>query len=334
MSLLEKAIGGSNNPEAGSQQRSSLFSRAMAASGTEEGSSPSPPSSAPADPQHPLFEPEMVDELKGAILVLPPTQDSLLSAWSVLAAKLPLRALALFLRSGDFCSLAAQVGFPSGRSDVVPLSICPSPASGDSMGEEARALVAPILGINASMSLRSYGMESDSSNWGVWIVHDEALDAAHAQDRAVLNNLLSVILFSMHDLSLVPRARREPRALLSELSRFRFAAVHRFDIGPDYLANPTFKGLEPQALVSAFALASAQILELTGLAFPLGESSFAGVLGSATRGDLELSRVQFTKALRRSLPFLTAGAFPSGNSLSLDLASGSAAEELSNFLAI
>jgi hypothetical protein len=277
---------------------------------------------------------EDLDDLKDKLLAIPPFQDSLLSAWSLLASRLPFQAMALFLPQGDFLSLSALTGFPAGRGDDIPLSIAPSPQdNGALLDDEAKALAAPVLGVNASMPLRAISMRSDSALLGLWLFHDDLFEASSSEDRAKVVELLADASPSFPPLAMVAPSADPIPELLSKLSRFRYATVLRFDLGSTYSDLAAYRSLCSKALVSAFVQASDRILAQTGAALPLG-GSFVGALGSSSPCDSELSLFQFVKTLKRSLPFLSADVFPEGSSLSLEPSSEGAAEELSRFLAI
>jgi len=109
MSLLEKASGGQKAISAQSQARTSLFTRAMAATREKE-ERIGPDASTKLPDSKKVAE----IEIETALAALPPYFDSILAAWSIISSRLPIDAIALFLPQGDFLSLAAQSGFPSG----------------------------------------------------------------------------------------------------------------------------------------------------------------------------------------------------------------------------
>jgi hypothetical protein len=346
MSLLEKASGGkkTKNAKQSPAAHTSLFKRAMAASRSEAEFPPPSSSVAPESaielspqiPANPFFaDSEAMDELKDKLLSLHPSYDSMLAAWSLLSARLPLQAISLFLPHGDFLALAAQVGFPSGRSEDLPLYIAPSTdQSGLLLGDEVKALVAPSLGVGLDMSLRAVSMRSEPGLRGLWIFHDDPLEASPDDDRFRLIELLGEAASSLPGFTMASVPADTVTLLLSKLDKYRCAIAIRFDLGSTYADLAAYRGLNAQALRSALVVAAEKILEQTGAALAFGEASIVAVLGSSAKCDPELSLFQFTKTLRRSLPFLSAEAFPAGSAMGFDPSSERASEELSRFLAI
>jgi hypothetical protein len=343
MSLLEKASGGKKPKDLPSQAGTSLFKRAMAASRTEVSPLRYPvaeaaPFEAPEAPPAPAASAlpafpgaEALDELKASLASLPPSQDSILAAWSLLASRLPLQAVSLFLPEGDFLSRAAQLGFPAGAEAEIPLSIAPA-SDGDLLGEEARALVATSLGVGLGMGMRGTAMRAQSGPVGLWVYHDDSLEAAPEEIRSRLSDLLADLAGSSHPLSMASSVEDPASLVISRMARYPFATALRFDLPPAYCERAAFRGIQARTIRSALASAAERILEQTGVVAPYGEASIACVLGSSSRCDPELALFQFTKTLRRGLPFLAAESFPTGSAQGFDLSSDRAAEGLSSFL--
>jgi hypothetical protein len=352
MSLLEKASGGKKSKVAASQTNISLFKRAMAASRvelnaptqdipsspTQENASDSteimPGVSSPSSVSSPFLNLSF-DDLKSKIASLPPCPDSLLSAWSVLSTRLPIEAISLFLPRGDFLAPAAQCGFPTGTGDDIPLSIAP-PTQGNGMllGEEARALIAPSLGVSIGMNMRAASMRSDSGLIGLWIYHDSSLEASPDELRSRVCELLADASSSLPCFSIVSPSPDPVSILLAKIKKYRFASAIRYDIESVYSDNASYRGISAKTIVSAFVSASERILEQAGAVIAYGKSSFVCALGSSMQFDPELAQFQFTKTLKRSLPFLSADSFPEGSVMSFDLSSDHVSEELAHFLAI
>jgi hypothetical protein len=352
MSLLEKASGGVKSKGPQSQAQTSLFRRAMAASKPEASDkTPSAPPAQPRDTPAPSSSPErltaasaaspippidddVIEEVKGALGSLPPSQDSLLAAWSIISSRLPLQAISLFLPRDGLLSLAAQVGFPSGTGEDLPLSIVPSAElDGAPLSDESKALVAPSLGVSQSISLRAIAMRSDSGLAGLWIAHDAFLEVCADGRRSSVIELLAESASSLTPLSMICDPAPSMPSMISELSKFRFATAFRFDMGTAYIERTEFRGIPAKTLCAAFSGAAEKILEHTGTVRAFGDSTVVGLLGSSSPCDSELALFQFTKTLKKSLPFLSSSAFPVGSSMSFDLSSESAAEDLSRFLA-
>jgi hypothetical protein len=353
MSLLEKASGGVKSKGTQSQAQTSLFRRALAAtkldSNAEPISSSSPLalevqetqsrnpislSAIPTSSALPPIDDEIIEEIKGTLGSLQPSQDSLLAAWSILSTRLPLQAISLFLPRGGFLSLAAQVGFPSGTGEDLPLSIVPSAElNGALLSNEGKALVAPSLGVSQSISLRAIAMRSDSGLVGLWIAHDAFLEACADGRRASIIELLADSASSLTPLSMICEQSPTQSSMLPELTKFHFTTAFRFDMEAAYVERPEFRGISVGALCAAFSRAAERILEHTGTVRVFDDSIVVGLLGSSSQCDSELALFQFTKTLKKSLPFLSTGAFPVGSSMSFDLSSGSAPEGLSRFLA-
>jgi hypothetical protein len=319
MSLLEKAISGKKPVHEPSEARTSLFARAMASSSTH------------SESEARLTVIEGAQAIADAVTALPSSTDSMIALWGICSSRLPLAALSLFLPRDDFLSLGARSGFPSGSGDPIPVSIAPPSAkSGELLAKEAKALLAPLLGVPLSMALRAAPLWSDAGLLALWIYHDPALEGAseEAMDELVgiLSNPVSKIMgFSLESPPSDPEAK-----LLAAAKRFPSVSVARFDLDPLFESNSLPSGVERETVRSAFLASCRKILGSSGAALAFGDSSVACALGSSS--DAELALFQFSKTLRRILPFFSSLPFPSGRALSLDPASAGAAEELSRFI--
>jgi hypothetical protein len=318
MSLLEKAIRGTSTSAAQPQPRTSLFSRATAAREVV----PEP------------FDTRCFEELGRALDALPRNADSMLEAWSIVSERIPLAAIALFIPRDFQLALAGQLGFPSGTEDPIPQSLATPALDGvEPLESEARALVAPLLGVPLSLGLRATSMTSASGQLGLWVYYDPRLDAAKPEIRASLGELLRRAAGSLAPAPALQLAADPPRALLAAASKFRSASILVFDLSPlDGLAEARSRGLKPGAIRSAFLVASERMLAQGGSAFAFGEWSVGCVLVSSSTIDPLLSLFQFKKTLRRILPFLAGSSFPEGRAIGLEPSSESALEELSAFL--
>jgi hypothetical protein len=331
MSLLEKASGGHKGKSLPSQARTSLFTRAMAATRDEERNVP-PEAPIPAEAV-PFVSAKVLDELKAALASLPPGFDSILAAWSVLSSRLPLAAMALFLPQDDFLALAAQSGFPSGTADPIPFSLAPaSQKNGELLGNEAKALIVPLLGVDLGMDLRAASMWSDVGLAGLWIYRDASLESSPAELRSRLCSLLAGAADSLPASSM---AKGEPKPAISIIERVRkypSAAAFRFDLDPLIAESDAYRGITPNALRSSFLSACGKILAQGGASLAYGDASVACALGSSSPADAELALFQFMKTLKRTLPFIAGAAFPEGRALGFDPSSNQAPLELSRFL--
>jgi hypothetical protein len=349
MSLLEKASGGKKNKVAPSQADTSLFKRAMAASRAEASTLAPETSSSIEERDGPAAsgpEPEAIlqsrasspflnlawDDLRSRLTSLPPYSDSILAAWSILSTSLPFEALSLFLPHGDFLAPAAQIGFPEGTCDDVPPSIAPL-NNGTLLDDEAKALIAPSLGVSVGMNMRAVSMHSESGLVGLWVYHDDSLESSPEEIRSQVSELLAEASASLPACSMVFPSPDPVSLLLPKLKKYSFATPIRYDVESIYADGASYRGISTKALLSAFVAASEKILEQAGVVLAFGQASFVCVLGSSARRDPELALFQFTKTLKRSLPFLSAGVFPEGSATSFDLSSDLVSEELSRFLA-
>jgi hypothetical protein len=331
MSLLEKASGGHKNDSAPAQARTSLFTRAMAA--TREDAAAAPPKAPVPAQASPFLSKDALDDLKKKVAALPPRFDSILYAWSILSAGIPLAAIALFLPQEDFLSLAAQSGFPAGTADPIPFSLAPSSQkNGELLASEAKALIAPLLGVDRGMELRATSMWSDIGLAGLWIYHDASLETSSAELRSRLRSLLAGAADSLPASSMARSVTKAVPTLQDKVRKYRFAAAFRFDLEPLFEARDAFRGITRNALRSAFLSACGKILAQGGVVLAYEESLVACALGSSSPVDSELAIFQLTKTLKRILPFLAGEAFPEGRALGFDPSSDKATEELSRFL--
>jgi len=272
-------------------------------------------------------------ELKSRVAALPPRFDSILSAWSILSASLPLAAIALFLPQDDFLSLAAKSGFPCGTAEPIPFSLAPSSQkNGGLLGSEAKALIAPLLGVDLGMELRATSMWSDVGLAGLWIYHDTALESSPSEFRSRLRSLLEESAASLPaSFMALPMPKAAP-VLLEKVRKYRYAAAIRFDLEAPYAELKAFRGITINALRSSILSACGKILSQGGTALACGEASIACALGSSSLVDSELALFQFAKTLKRTLPFLAGESFPEGRAIGFDTSSDQAPEELSRFL--
>ncbi len=330
MSLLEKAIRGTASKD--EPKRTSLFSRAMAAQAVlapkeapfEEVLSP------PSIPEFPL---DRIDELERRLVSLPPAYDSVLALWSSVSESMRLSASALFLPRGDFLSPAALNGFPSGTIDEIPMSLALSSRRGaEPLVKEAKALLAPILGVPLSLSLRAAAMRPESGFIGLWVYHDASIDASPARTQERIGSLLAHAGDSLPPTAIAIPVSDPTRDLLEASRKYPSASAFSFFVeSPDGKEDRRFQGLAPSAIRSAFLSACLRILSKGGAARAYGDRSIGCVLGSASPIDPGLALFQFKKTLRRILPFLASGPFPEGRALGFDPSSELAREDLSRF---
>ncbi len=326
-SLLDKAmhgVGRSNEPSP-----SSFLSRAMAAR-------------EPLADQVEIAETEDTsgldetgfEDLARDIAMLPPHHDSILKLWSFVCDRIPLAAIALFLPQDGFLVSAAQNGFPMGVDDGIPLSIAsPSQNGVEPLDNEARALIAPILGVPLSLSLRASTMSLESDHFGLWVFHDSVLEESNSEVQEKLGILLS------HAADRLPAVAIEspvadPVRILHEVSaKYSSATAIVFDLSCIVTGEQTrFRGLMPSMIRSSFLAACRKILSQGGAAVAYDDMAIACILGSTPTLDPDLALFQFSKTLKRILPFLSEDTFPKGRAFRLDPGSKSAFEDLSNFL--
>jgi hypothetical protein len=315
MSLLEKASRGTGTSSP--QAPTSLFTRALSA--REPGAS---------------FGMQGLGELERRLRALPPCEDSVLAAWSFVSELIPLAAIALFLPRGDFLAPAALLGFPSSGADAIPMSFAsPSQRGAQALGKEERALLAPILGVPLSLSLRAASMISDSGFVGLWVYHDPSLDSATAETQIKLGAALAGSGAALPALSIAAPVADPARRLFEAARKYPSASIFSFDLSPSYAReDPRFRGLDSILRCSAFLAACARILSQGGAALAYGERRIGCILGSSSPVDPELAFFQFTKTLRRLVPYLAAASFPAGRTLGIQPSSERAFEDLSRFL--
>ena len=315
MSLLEKASGGQKTKIAQAHGGTSLFSRAMAAAGESDA------------------VPESWSELETFLSALPPLPDSILSVWSLLYSRLAIDAIALFLPQGDFLYLASHNGFPSHTAEALPVSLAPpSVKNGEFLAKEARALLVPILGVDISMELRATAMWAEVGLAGLWVYRDATLEASTPRVKARLTQLLASAAKNLPAFSIASAEIDPARRLVDCARKYRHVVAIRFDLASITMKDPAFSGLEPTALRSSLLSACQRILAEGGLALALGTSSVACLFGSTSAIDEELALFQFSKTLKRTLPFLSKAPIPKGQAKSFDVSGLALSEELSRFL--
>jgi hypothetical protein len=335
MSLLEKAAGGKKSVTTDPLgARTSLFARALA-SAREESINSVPPGLADVQAASPTIASYPVEDLMAAqeaIAALPSSADSMLELWELCSSRLPLAALALFLpRGDDFMALAGRSGFPAGSSDPIPVSIAPSTSkSGEVLPSEARAILAPLLGVPIGMSLRGASLWSDSCLLGLWVYHDPELEASSKEAQDKLASILSCPGPNIRGFALEGASADPSRTILAAAKRFPSASLLAFDLAPLLAEDKHSKGLEREVIRSSFLAACRQILAPSGSAFAFGETSVACVIGSSS--DVDLVLFQFSKTLKRALPRLYEASSPSSRAQLFDPSRPDAAEELSRFV--
>jgi hypothetical protein len=315
MSLLEKAIRGSVAND--TQTRSSLFSRALAS----------------REPASVAFDVSGLAGLERDAAALPAYFDSLLALWSMVSERVPLAAIALFLAKDGFLTLAAQNGFPLGPDSDIPLSIASPRAGWRALEQEERALVAPALGIPLSLSLYASSMIPRSGQSGLWVYHDPLFAQRQDGSLSALDESLTRIAGAIPSFTMTAPTPDPAAVVLTASSSYPSASLLFFDLRfLDIDRDPRFRGITANALRSAFLGACGMILALGGSALPIGELEVLCVLGSAPTLDPDLALFQFTKTLKRIMPFIAAASFPRGRALRFDPRSDSAREELSRFI--
>jgi hypothetical protein len=325
MSLLEKASSGNIHKE----ERTSLFARALASSSKE--------AKARYDGRYqsgaPSIKLDNLSDLRSLCASLPPTYDSAFAAWKLISTQLPISALALFLPQGDFMALAARNGFPAGSGDSIPVSIAPpSKKPCDLLAKDARALLAPILGVPLSMPLRATAMWSDSGLFGLWVYSDPALETSSEVLRSELAAFLAQCTALLPPLKMEYAIPNPTPAILASVRKYSFASIFRFDLDALFDDGKSFPGVELHAIRSAYLASCRKILVSGGSAFAYGDSSVVCALGSSSSVDPDLALFQFSKTLRRILPLFSTGKLPEGQAVSLDPSQARASSELSRFL--
>jgi len=319
MSLLEKATSGKKSTLEPLEARTSLFARALASSRGERAG------------QRGLATIEDAQAIADSIAALPSSTDSMIALWGICSSRLPLAAISLFLPCDDFLSLGARSGFPAGSSDSIPVSIVPSSEkNGQPLDNEAKALLAPLLGVPLGLSLRATSLRSDTGLLGLWVYHDPALEEASEEAMDELAGILSSPSAKILGFSLESPPPDPAERLLVASKRFSSVSVARFDLDSLLDSDKLPSGIEREAVRSAFLASCRKILSSSEAVFACGVSSVICALGSSSDADLAL--FQFSKTLRRILPFLANLPFPAGRALKLDPASVGAAEELARFI--
>ena len=201
---------------------------------------------------------------------------------------------------------------------------------GEPLAKEAKALLAPVLGVPVSMVLRAAPLWSDAGLLGLWIYHDPALEGASEEAMDELLGILSCPSSKVLGFSLESPSAEPARQILAASKRFSSVSVACFDLDPLFDSDKLPGGVERDAVRSAFLASCRKILSSSGTALACGDSSVVCALGSSSDADLAL--FQFAKTLKRILPFFASLSFPAGRALNLDPASAGAAEELSRFI--
>jgi hypothetical protein len=278
------------------------------------------------------FTSELVEELKKNLSTLPSCFDSILLSWFLLSERLPLAAISLFLPKGDFLSLAACEGFPSGSDEDIPLSLAP-PASRscELLDHESKALIAPVLGVPLTMPLRASSIISETGCIGLWIYHDEALEASSREVKDRLISLFAQACSSFPPSSMASPTTSPARSIVEAARKYSAAAAFRFDFPRSSSLGEALRSVSPNAFRSVFQSACDRLLAQSGLAVAFGEASVACLLGSSSSTDADLALFQFTKTLRRILPFISSAVFPEGRGISFDPSSDRAIEDLRGF---
>jgi hypothetical protein len=338
MSLLEKATRGTTGNV--SHTHTSLFTKALAARPPQPEGDEAADSQAPAGgrkaaaPAMPAFDSSAFPSLRRSLAKLRPEADSILEAWALVSRALPLAAIALFLPKDDFLFLVASNGFPSGSDEGIPVSLARPPRDGSSLlTKEEGALIAPVLGLHHSMGLRSATLLSAVGLEGLWVYHDPALEGSSASTRTELGSILSGAAAKLPPLPIASIGRDGPAILLRTARKYRSASIFAFDASSLAAGKESRYGdVRPNALRSAIAAAASRILAQGGEVLPFGQSSVACLMGSSSGVDPELAMFQFTKTLKRILPFLSSSSFPEGRSLRIEPLSEDAPRAIASFL--
>ena len=336
-SLLDEEANGTGT--SGVPQPTSLFSRAMAArKPLHEPSAECGTVLVPEMPEAAIpgadFDTAGFEDLVRDIGALPPNPDSVLELWTLVSERIPLAAIAMFLPRADFLVLAAENGFPSGKDDSIPITIASRAGKGPQLlDKEAKALIAPILGVSISLSLRASTMNGDSGVRGLWVYHDPALESSKAEISARLDNLLAGCAKVFPIPSMAEPSDDPAQALLTVARKYASASVLTFDMSSFGVCDDArFRGLRPDAVRSSFLAACDTILSRGGLAIAFGDHSIGCLLGSTSTMDPDLALFQFRKTLRRLMPHLASACFPEGRVLIIDPSSAIAIGDISTFL--
>jgi hypothetical protein len=330
MSLLEKATSGKPIKETPLTAHGSLFAKATAAANESISMAVSESSS---NALHQPFPSDAWEDLEKSLAELPPFHDSLLLAWSRLSESLPLAALSLFIPKGEFLALAAGLGFPASSDDSIPASIAPfSSLPSDPLGSEARALVGQVLGVQQGLPLRATSIWSASCLAGLWIYHDDRLESTPSGLLERLGRLLASVGSNLPALSMSSSSSQAPRDILDLSRKYPVSTVFRLDLPPAASYDESLRCVRPETCRSILLAACSRILSQGGAAFASGDTSVACILGSSSPSDPDLVLFQFSKTLRRIIPFLSAAAPPSARAMRLDNSSEDALDSLTRFL--
>ena len=278
------------------------------------------------------FTAELIEELKGNLATLPSSFDSILLSWFLLSQRLPVAAISLFLPKGDFLSLAACAGFPAGSDEDIPLSLAPSVSrSCELLEQESKALIAPLLGVPLTMPLRASSIVSETGCCGLWVYHDEALETSSEEVKERLVSLFAQACTSFPASSMACPSTAPERCVLEAARKYSAAVAFRFDFPRLSSLGEALRSVSLNAFRSVFLSACERLLAQNGLAVVFGETSVACLLGSSSSTDADLALFQFTKTLRRILPFLSSAVFPEGRGIVFDPSSDRAIEDLTGF---
>jgi hypothetical protein len=107
-----------------------------------------------------------------------------------------------------------------------------------------------------------------------------------------------------------------------------------FSIGKFELSlEARISGMSANVFEAILLEAAKEILGKQGRAFLIEGEKLLALLPCRQTTDAELGLVQFSKSLKRSLPFMTAASFPEAKARVLDLSSSTGTNELADFIA-
>ena len=175
-------------------------------------------------------------------------------------------------------------------------------------------------------------MWSDSGLYGLWVYHDPSLEAASESARAELGAFLARCGDPLPPLRMEYGIPNPAPAILASIRKYASASLFSFDLRPLFTAIEGFPGVEAHAIRSSYLAACRKILGPSGAAYAYGDSSIACALGSSSSSDADLALFQFSKTLRRILPYFDKALLPEGRSMSLEPSRADAAAQLSRFL--
>jgi hypothetical protein len=356
MSLLEKAQGGarsarSSRVRGAGKGKSSLFAKAMAASGADAASQVAEPpivetAILPVPAETPIqlepivstelpeassrFESGILASLRQRISELPAELDSMLAAWHLLSGSLGLSALALYLPEGELMGLAASYGFPAAEGESLPPSIAPA-EPGATLSRDSQAILSQALGLALDARLRAAGSWSSDRLAAVWIYLDAGLEAAPFEEREKLGELFASSGSAFSAPGLAAPSGNPVVDLLAAARPYAFASVFRFDLLAIEGSFPETRWASSSMLSSIVLAACAKILASSGAAFCFGTRSIACVLGSNSPLDIDLALFHFSKTIKRLLPF-AAPCIPPGRALAFEPSGEGAPTELAAFL--